>query len=814
MTHATGLNLLNIESGIEGKHSQISTRVNVLKLDSSVSQVEWPMPRPHDLNKAMNIHMAEVPHASLCIGTQSYAGSSSEHVNNVVSPGPGTRLATPYEGVFDTLYTNATAPAKSLNIGQAGASVSRYRRNQVGTLVPKQRLQPTSPTPLRGETDFVIKVNMSRGGHAISTPHAGRPDKRVKKTLTLLNDTDIRDLSMIRMTDEDVSFENFIDLNDTVDEILNKSVQDALPVGHHCGPTPYQFREYLDSAWPVISGEKWGDFKQYADIYTRVRHTALPNFLAARVTIPSTLNIENWRQALIDYPDKTLVDQLQFGFPSNYTKNVIPVPSYVNHKETCNYSDHITKYIQKECELGALLGPFRVPPFTPWSNCSPMMTREKSTPGQRRVIVDLSFPHGRSVNSGIPRKEFLGEPQVYSLPTVSMVGDKLRRLGAGCHIWTADISRAYRQLRADPLAAPLFGTTLNNMFYVDIALPFGCRSSGASCVRVTSSILWILQKKGFNGFVYVDDFLGVEASYLQAMMAFDTFIQICSFLGIQLARDKCHPPSVQVVWLGFYIDAGAMTIAIPATKLDLVLKDAASWLSRPRATKKALQQLVGRLVHLCSCVQHGRRFISRILAALSRAYYVPMVEVDLDLIRDVQWFLQYAKLSNGITLLPPAYPHEWIIECDSCMTGGGAFSKTHYFTEKYSTAFTTRFGTIHALEAVNLVEAVTHLAPADASGYLIRVNTDNKASASVLQSGKGADPDLTLCSRQLWLLAAIGSFNIQVDHKPGKDLILADALSRAHESPKSAALAAQQCARLNLRRVRMKHSESRFSCNL
>ena len=661
-------------------------------------------------------------------------------------------------------------------------------------------------TPLKVNTRKEGYVSTSPGGHATSTPSQSYAKivshMRMQDMQRMLNSSPIR---------RDGSSIELDDLNETVDEVVDVSTQNTLRSNDRCGPTPDQYRSFVAANWPLVSGEKWSDYPVYTEIYDRVRHTALPNFLAARVAIPSGLKIDCWRQELKEYHDPTLVEQLEFGFPSNYSIQSIPTPCFTNHRESPEYASHVKEYIEKECRLGALLGPFKVPPFSPWSHCSPLMTRPKSTAGKRRIIVDLSYPRGKSVNTGIPRREFLGKVQTYTLPTVSMVGDRLRTLGTNSHIWSADISRAYRQLRADPLAVPLYGITYEDRLYVDIALPFGCRSSGASCVRVTSAILWILHKMGYNGLAYVDDFIGVEESFLQAQKAFDAFINLCNRLGIMLATDKCHPPSLQLIWLGFYIDARAMTIAIPVDKLDAVIKDAEKWLHRPRASKKALQQLVGRLVHICSCVQHGRRFITRILKALSDAHYFPQVEVTDDLIRDIKWFSRYARESNGVNLIPPSVQPVCIMECDSCMTGGGAYSSKKYYAEQYTREFTTRFKAIHALEAVNLVEAVATLRPDDCQGFEIRINTDNQASASALQTGRCSDADLGLCSRELWLMAAINNFTLQVSHKPGVELVLADALSRAHISSAASRIAAERCAELNLMRVRVTHSEERFS---
>ena len=112
------------------------------------------------------------------------------------------------------------------------------------------------------------------------------------------------------------------------------------------------------------------------------------------------------------------------------------------------------------------------------------------------------------------------------------------------------------------------------------------------------------------------------------------------------------------------------------------------------------------------------------------------------------------------------------------------------------------------------MEAVHYLLPDNSRGYRIHINTDNQASAWALQTGRCTDLDLGLCSRQLWLMAAIGDFELQIVHKAGSDLVLADALSRAHISSKAASLAAKQCAQRRLSRVRMTHSQHIFSSHL
>ena len=62
-------------------------------------------------------------------------------------------------------------------------------------------------------------------------------------------------------------------------------------------------------------------------------------------------------------------------------------------------------------------GPFLVDPI-PHCHKSPLMTREKPHSDHRRVIVDLSWPKGFSVNSGVDKDSYLGTEFVLSLPTI------------------------------------------------------------------------------------------------------------------------------------------------------------------------------------------------------------------------------------------------------------------------------------------------------------------------------------------------------------------------------------------------------------
>ena len=108
---------------------------------------------------------------------------------------------------------------------------------------------------------------------------------------------------------------------------------------------------------------------------------------------------------------KIIVDFLRYGWPINYTADILPDSSLSNHPSALTFSDHIDHFIATELDHGALANPFTCNPLHQLLLvCSPLQTVPKRGSSQHRVVMDLSFPPSRSVNSGIPGAFYLDEP--------------------------------------------------------------------------------------------------------------------------------------------------------------------------------------------------------------------------------------------------------------------------------------------------------------------------------------------------------------------------------------------------------------------
>ena len=123
-------------------------------------------------------------------------------------------------------------------------------------------------------------------------------------------------------------------------------------------------------------------------------------------------------------------------------------------------------------------------------------------------------------------------------------------LGKGCKLYKIDLSRAYRQLRSDPMDWPLQGIVWDGQFYVDLAIPFGLRHRASACQRTSEATGQVAEHRhGSKTHAYVDNMGGAALAH-KADAHYNGLLQTYNELGLQVAPSKCQPPSFQMLWVG------------------------------------------------------------------------------------------------------------------------------------------------------------------------------------------------------------------------------------------------------------------------
>ena len=121
------------------------------------------------------------------------------------------------------------------------------------------------------------------------------------------------------------------------------------------------------------------------------------------------------------------------------------------------FADAVLEYICNEIKLGAMIGPFTIPPFLGRIGVSPLSTRQKHESNWCRIILDLSWLLGRLVNDSISKEWYCGDMITLSYPTVDDLVRRIAHLGEGCLLWKKDLSRFFRQIPLCPHDISLIG---------------------------------------------------------------------------------------------------------------------------------------------------------------------------------------------------------------------------------------------------------------------------------------------------------------------------------------------------------------------
>ena len=211
----------------------------------------------------------------------------------------------------------------------------------------------------------------------------------------------------------------------------------------------------------------------FVDAHCAVFSSGQFNYTGLCIPVPSRLNIPVWRALLQDYEDFVICDFLEFGWPLGYTNQTLPVFDLRTHRGALNFPSSVQDYLSSEISLGRVAGPFDAPPFPDGFVVSPLNRVAKRDSQEQRVIVDLSWPCGSSVNDGIPSGSFLGELLVLTYHTIDAIVSAIVSLGRGCMLYKRDLRKAYRQFPLDPHEYHLLGYTWNRQFYFDTVLTMG-----------------------------------------------------------------------------------------------------------------------------------------------------------------------------------------------------------------------------------------------------------------------------------------------------------------------------------------------------
>ena len=502
--------------------------------------------------------------------------------------------------------------------------------------------------------------------------------------------------------------------------------------------------------------------------------------------VHTPLNSLVWEEALRGHPDRAfsrlLVRGLRDGFRIGFCRTANLRSATRNMPSAVLHPIVINDYIEKERSLGRMLGPFPVSSASEivhdcHINRLGVIPKGHNT-GKWRVITDLSFPPGHSVNEGI-------DPDLCSLTYTSVdeVAAVAARYPPGALLAKIDIESAYRLVPVHPADRRLLAVEWQGAVYVDPMLPFGLRSAPKIFNAIADALEWCLRQQGIRDiFHYLDDFIIVAPPRSpECSLALKTLDRVCATLGVPIAEHKRDGPTTCITFLGIEIDTVAAQLRLPVPKLERLRALLQSWGDRKACERRELESLVGLLNHACRVVRSGRSFLRRMLDLLHGVPMHPLKPHPIRLSRefrsDLAWWRMFVAEWNGVSFLPPP-KHLPTIEMASDASGSwgcGAWHGDHWFQFRWDRRSAHLSIMIKELFPIIVACAVWGSAW---RGRRVICHCDNQSVVACLRSRTSRDKYCMHMLRVLAFVEAHLSFSLSPQYINTRANSLADSLSR------------------------------------
>lgn len=530
------------------------------------------------------------------------------------------------------------------------------------------------------------------------------------------------------------------------------------------------------------------------------RHPLATDLSRADCSALTTMRAEVWAEQLALAPAydgaaaRRLLDGILYGVDIGFTRDRSCSHSAPNAATTrpADVAAKVDALIQKEVDAGFKRGPFPSPPFDPFW-VSPLGAVPKGL-DKIRLIHNLSHPFGGdSINAGIPREEYRMETFMHAIAAI-------RRLGRGTLLTKADVEAAFKRIPVRPEDWPLLGMQWRGMYYYEVVLPFGLRTSGYRWEEYAAALHYFFERHLGVYLVihYVDDFLllAPPGATERAAAQRRAVEQLCCRLGVPLAADKTLGPVTELTFLGLVIDTAAMEYRL-ADERVAKLRERLAGVGAGHLSLDELMSLVGKLEFAALVMPVGRAFLHRIRAQMlaakdSRgAHRAHTRRLNREAAMDAQWWLD--------VLLTPAGNRRSIIEADwvdaatlhihsdACDKGYGAYCGTQWIQGTWSGSL-LRVARVRKRISMPFLELYSLTLAAITwgeqwRGKRITFHCDAQAAVAAVQNMRSRRDTMSALLRLLFATAARCGFEFRCVWLKGATNTVADLLSRVIPCP-------------------------------
>ncbi|ETL84294.1 hypothetical protein L917_15851 [Phytophthora nicotianae] len=434
-----------------------------------------------------------------------------------------------------------------------------------------------------------------------------------------------------------------------------------------------------------------------------------------------------------------------------------------------------------------------------------------------RLIHDLSFPRGSSTNDlSTPNSS----PEI-EFKHVSAVARRIlacctKYTGAVVKIMKGDVKSAFRHLMLASDHVRWMAATIQTLgvLIIDMSAPFGWTSSPAFYGAFGGAITWLVSHESPNSMdprsddhepFFVDDHILVKPHVGNRLHLANEALRL-SMLAVlgptSINEEKFSVWETRLQVFGLEFDTVACTISMPDDKIAKALGRVKTMQHQRHTTRTQLQQLLGSLRHVCSCLRAAKPFYQRLQSICTRAPRYGKVAVDGQILDDLLWF--EAILSVGrLQKLPlaiftndqPADVHLYMDASNCGLAVLNPATKQYIqliFDKAEQDLIDTSTGckgfNINVREQLCVALAARIFGPTLASNktapvVLVKAWFDNTSAVSWTKKLSSSNPMAHEVNRAIGLAEALFGFRMRCGHLPGSINTMADAGSRVGSPP-------------------------------
>lgn len=467
-----------------------------------------------------------------------------------------------------------------------------------------------------------------------------------------------------------------------------------------------------------------------------------------------------------------------------------------NHRSSTDAPHVISAHIQDELSKRRYVGPFSrhtlqslIGPF----RFSPLGIVPKPNSSELRIIQDFSYPlhdpHNTSVNSEINPEDFPCEWGFFQ-DIATIVADAK----PGTQAATFDVDAAYRNIPVHPSDRAHTVVMWEDLFYVDLNVPFGATSSGGIFGRVADALVTILAAKGIGPIKkWVDNFVFFRTpipSMNPPAFAYneESIYQIGTTFGLPWKKKKTRPFSNTFIYLGFLWDIQARTVAIPEPKKAKYLDRLKLFAEGNRASRELAEKVLGTLVHCALAVPTGRSRLPSFASYTASFGYLDnphaLRTIPTPVRDDIAWWSQTLSTpfcGSRISTPPPPVDLDFWVDASTSF-GIGIILQGEWCNFQLLPGWKTRGRDIGWAEMVAVELGILWLVAQGVSDVNVILQSDNTGVIGSLELGRSRSVAQNMVIRRISGLLTTHSISITSRYVASSNN-LADLPSRGKEPP-------------------------------